>query len=171
MGGLYYASIQELPPKMRQQVAGKILATIKARPVAGPGETSSKYHNVKVQMDGHTFDSKKEYHRYLALLDAQREGAISDLRLQHNFTLVEGYTRPEGERIQPVVYKADFTYRVNWPLPYVPTCVSFEDMEYWKAAGNGALIIEDVKSTATRTRVYINKYKMMAERGYHIREV
>ena len=46
-----------------------------------------------------------------------------------------------------------------------------EDMEYWRRVGAGATVIEDVKSAGTRTRVYINKKKLMAEKGYSIREV
>ena len=172
MGGLVYESINQLPPAMRQQVAVKIMATAKAKPVAAMEEKkTSKYHNVKVKVDVHTFDSKKEYYRYLALMDALREGVIYDLRLQHNITLVEGYTKPDGERIRPQVYKADFTYRVNLPVPFIPTSVSFEDLDYWRKFSNGSLIIEDVKSKGTRTQVYINKKKLMADRGYHIREV
>lgn len=107
-------------------------------------------------------------------MDALREGVIYDLRLQHNFTLIEGYTKPDGERIQPEKYVADFTYRITG-LFRIPTSVSFDDLEYWRQAiardENGGLIIEDVKTRATRTRVYINKYKMMADKGYTIREV
>lgn len=172
-GGLRYESIADMPPGLRQkyaaqQVAGKILAA--PAPVAGAQK--AKYRNKKVTADGHIFDSQKEYHRYLQLMDALREGVIYDLRLQHNFTLQEGYTTPEGERIRAIVYQADFTYRVNGLRRYTPpTCVSFDDLEYWARAGDGALIIEDVKTKATRTRVYINKYKMMADKGYVIREV
>ncbi|MBR2422592.1 MAG: DUF1064 domain-containing protein [Oscillospiraceae bacterium] len=170
MGGLVFESINDLPPKMRQQVAVKILANVKPKPPSGE-QKAVKYRNIKVEANGHTFDSKKEYLRYCALMDALREGVIYDLRLQQNFTLIEGYTKPDGERIQPMIYKADFTYRVSGPLHSVPTGVSLEDLEYWAKAGANALIIEDVKTKGTRTQVYINKYKMMAEKGYTIREV
>lgn len=178
MGGLHFESAADMPPGLRkiytaQQVAGQIVAaSVQAVPVAG---REAKYHNVKVVVDGHRFDSKKEARRYEALMDALREGLIYDLRLQHNFTLIEGYTTPEGERIQPEIYKADFTYRVNWPCYAVPTSVSMADLDYWRTAavqhGNGVMIIEDVKSRGTRTQVYINKRKLMAEKGYTIREV
>lgn len=174
MGGLHYESISDLPPRMRQQVECKIVAKAVPVPVAG-AQKESKYHNRKVRADGHVFDSVKEYHRYLSLMDAVREGVIYDLRLRHDFTLIEGYTKPDGERIRPEVYKADFTYRLNWPFHSVPTSVSWEDLEYWSQAaiksGAGVMIIEDVKTRATRTQVYINKYKMMADKGYTIREV
>lgn len=176
MGGLHYESLSDLPPQMRQQVASKIVAKISVPiHVAGDsGKKASKYRNRKVKANGHTFDSEKEYNRYLQLMDAVREGVIYDLRLQHNFTLVEGYTKPGGERIQPQVYKADFTYRITG-IFNIPTGVSFDDLEYWRKAvarhENNGLIIEDVKTQGTRTRTYINKYKLMADHGYTIREV
>lgn len=85
----------------------------------------------------------------------EQAGEIKDLRLQVNFTLREGYTKPDGERVKPIVYKADFTY--------------------WKRNENGAYtlyIVEDVKSTATRTEVYKIKRKLFREKyGMDITEV
>lgn len=167
MSGLRYESMADLPPKMRIQVAGRILDQKKKRP--------TKYRNEPVTVEGIRFDSKKEAIRYIQLMDAVREGVIYDLRLQRNFTLQEGYTTQTGERIRAIVYQADFTYRVRWPWHEMPTCCDFADLVYWKSAadkaGDGALIVEDVKTKQTRTRAYINKYKMMADQGYHIREV
>lgn len=176
MGGLHYESLSDLPPRMRQQVECKIVAKAVPVPVAGVDQKKKqKYRNEPVTVHKIRFDSQKEAARYLALMDAVREGVIYDLRLQHGFTLIEGYTKPDGERIRPEVYKADFTYRLIWPLHSVPTCVSMDDLEYWRQAafvgGAGIMIIEDVKTRGTRTRVYINKYKMMADHGYTIREV
>lgn len=169
MGGLVYGSINDLPVNMRQQVAVKILANAKGKQVAE--QKNAKYHNVKVAADDITFDSQKEYRRFLVLMDAVRLGVIYDLRLQQNFTLVEGFTRPDGQRVRPVVYKADFTYRVNDVAGTSPLLVNVDDFMYWSILGKGTLVIEDVKSRGTRTRVYINKMKLMAEKGYTIREV
>ena len=167
MGGLYFDSPADLPPKIRAQVAGQIVAQGK--------EKKAKYHNEPVTVKGIRFDSKKEANRYLQLKDAVWEGAIYDLRLQRNFTLQEAYTTPDGERVRAIVYQADFTYRARWPWYSMPTGISVSDMEYWSAAaekaGGEVEIIEDVKSRPTRTQVYINKYKMMADRGHQIREV
>ncbi|MBP3478106.1 MAG: DUF1064 domain-containing protein [Oscillospiraceae bacterium] len=167
MGGLRYDSMSDLPAGMRQQVAVKIMASsAKSASVAG----STKYGNKKTEVNGITFDSQKEAKRFVALLDALREGVIADLRLQQDFTLQEAYTTSSGERIQAIRYKADFTYTVVWSGGYIPTTVSFDDMAYWRTH-LGERIIEDVKAKGTRTRVYINKYKMMADKGYVIREV
>lgn len=171
-GGLRYESMADMPRGLREKYASQQMGRKKLVEVYAAEPQKVKYHSRKVTADGRTFDSVKEYRRFLQLMDAIREGAIYDLRLQQNFTLQEGYTTPEGERIRGIVYQADFTYRVNGAVCcHVPTGVSFADLEYWRRAGDGALIIEDVKSKATRTRVYINKYKMMADRGYAIREV
>lgn len=167
-----------MPPGLRkmysaQRVAGKILA--KPAPVAAPAVKESKYHNVKVIVNSITFDSKKEARRYLALLDALREGAISDLRLQRDFTLQEAYTTAEGQRIRAIRYRADFTYKIEWAGYNMPTTVGFEDLDYWRSMaeqhGHGVLVVEDVKSRATRTAEYTMKRKMMADKGYIIREV
>lgn len=167
MGGLRYDSISDLPVGMRQQVAVKIMASsAKDVPVAG----SSKYGNKKTEVNGIIFDSQKEAKRFAALLDALREGVIADLRLQQDYTLQEAYTTSRGERIQAIRYKADFTYTVVWSEGCIPTTVSFDDMAYWRMHP-GERIIEDVKAKGTRTRVYINKYKMMVDKGYVIREV
>ena len=42
----------------------------------------SKYHNVKVEVDGIKFDSGREAKRYKALKELQRIGIVSELRLQ-----------------------------------------------------------------------------------------
>ena len=60
--------------------------------------------------DGIKFDSEREAARFAELKVLRAMGKIRDLRLQANFTLVEGYTTIEGKRIKPMVYRADFTY-------------------------------------------------------------
>ena len=168
MGGLHFNSLADLPEKMRAQVAARLIGQ-------GTAQKVQKYHNDPTRVSGIRFDSKKEADRYMQLMDAVREGVIYDLRLQRNYTLQEAYTTAEGERIRAIVYQADFTYRIRWPWHAIPTGCSEIDLAYWarKAAseGDGAEVIEDVKSKATRTRAYINKQKMMANQGSHIREV
>ena len=80
-----------------------------------------------------------------------RCGQIQDLRLQVNFTLQEGYTTADGERLRPIVYRADFTYRERTGDGWRP-------------------VVEDVKGV--RTKEYNTKRKMMLEKfGVKIREV
>ena len=63
----------------------------------------NKYRAVKTEVDGITFDSKKEAKRYEKLRDMVEEGAISHLALQPEFPIVIN-----GQKI--CKYKADFTY-------------------------------------------------------------
>lgn len=114
-------------------------------------QLQNKYRNQKTVVNGIKFDSKKEAARYEVLMEQLRSGEISDLRLQVNFTMIEGFTAPTGDRIKPMKYIADFTYR---------------DSE-------GTLIVEDVKSPATRKdKAYRIKNKLMADKfGIIIKEV
>lgn len=167
-GGLHYESLADLPPGMRRQVAGKVMAKAAiSTPVAG----RRKYRNEPVNVNGIRFASKKEARRYLQLMDVLREGVISDLRLQQDFTLQEAYTTPDGKRIRAIRYQADFTYRIEWAGDFVPTGVPFGDLEYWRKLGRGAVVVEDTKSRPTKTPQYRMKYKLMADKGYIIREV
>ena len=171
-GGLRYESLADLPEQMRQQVAAKIMEVPeKTLPVAGTAVKASKYHNVKTEVKGIRFDSKKEARRYVALMEAQRVGAISDLRLQVDFTLQEAYTTVEGQRIQAIRYRADFTYKIQSAGYNLLPHLGYEDIEFWRSLWPGALVVEDVKSRATKTGEYMMKKKMMADRGYIIREV
>nr|DAZ47946.1 MAG TPA: Endonuclease [Caudoviricetes sp.] len=117
----------------------------------------SKYGNRKVVRDGIKFDSEREAARFGELKVLRAMGKIRDLRLQVNFTLVEGYTTIEGKRIKPMVYRADFTYeRVT-----EPDC-------------NGTVRwlheVEDVKGM--KTKDYLLKKKLMQDKyGITIREV
>lgn len=172
MSGLHYASLADMPPWMRQRVAGKVaVKAALAAAVAGNAEKEAKYHNKPVTVDGIRFASQKEARRYLQLMDALREGVISDLRLQQDFTLQEAYTTTTGQRIRAIRYQADFTYKIEWQGEFKPTGCSEEDLYYWYTHGRGALVVEDTKSRPTKTPQYRMKYKMMADRGYSIREV
>ena len=109
-------------------------------------ERKNKYRNIKATLDGHTFDSMAEMHRYAELKMLEKAGYISDVKLQVPFVLQEGFRDRFGKRWQPIKYIADFVY--------------FE---------NGEMVIEDTKGF--RTREYQLKKKMMAYRGYHIKEI
>lgn len=132
--------LEDLSPEMQAKVKEKYGTEKKKK---------SKYNNQKAEANGIKFDSKKEARRYMELRQLETMGQISDLKLQHTFTLQEAFTTESGERIQAIKYIADFTY--------------MED---------GKFVVEDVKSPATRSNpVYRMKNKMMAEKGYIIREI
>ena len=104
----------------------------------------SKYHARKVTVDGMTFDSKKEYQRWLELKTLERAKVIKNLRRQVPFELLP---RVPGRFPRPVKYIADFTYREN-----------------------GEEVVEDVKGY--RTDVYkLKKRLMWVVHGIDIREI
>ena len=111
-----------------------------------------KYGNRKTELDGITFDSRKEANRYAELRILEKAGEISNLELQKPFILQPGFVH-EGKKIQPIKYVADFVYtdikarRIN--------------------------VVEDVKSPATRKdKVYQLKKKMMLYvHGIEIKEI
>lgn len=150
-------NITDLPPKYQAQALQQLQAQAKRKmetQVAGT-PARSKYGNVKTGRAALHFDSKKEATRFDELMTMAAAGAIRDLRLQDAFTLQRSYITPEGQRVRAIKYVADFTY--------------------YRRAGDGdawEFIVEDVKSKPTRTKEYLMKKKMMAERlGLTITEV
>ena len=102
---------------------------------------------------------------------AQELGVIEDLRLQVDFTLQEGFKKIDGQRVQAIRYVADFTYKVRSAGYDHALQLDMADIEYWRGLYPGALVIEDTKSRGTRTALYKLKRKLMADKGYEIREV
>lgn len=111
-----------------------------------------KYGNRKVEIDGYSFDSKKEGARYMELKFLLLAGKIKDLEMQKQYELQEAFRNAvTGKMERPIYYRADFVYY---------------DIE------RGKTVIEDVKSEATRKdKVYQLKRKMMAHKGLYIEEV
>ena len=146
-----YENINELPEKYREQ------AEIKLNKMKGPvklpheRKRRSKYGNTVSEINDIKFDSKKEGRRYLVLLDMYKNGEISDLRLQPQFTLIEGFKTPTGETVQAERYVADFSYIDR----------------------RGGFVVEDVKSEATRKKesYRIKKKQIMDVYGISITEV
>lgn len=110
----------------------------------------SKYRNQKVIINGIKIaDSKKEDKRLNELRLLEKVGEIHDLKTQVPFILIPSF-KHNDKTIRETKYIADFTY---------------EDKE-------NNFIVEDVKSKATRTRVYMIKKKLMLFRhGIEIKEI
>lgn len=146
-------NLDDLPPKYRAQALAKLAKQEKRKSAEPQQPARSKYGNVKAGRGDLHFDSKKEARRFDELAADLAAGAIKDLRLQVEFTLQAAYTTPAGERVRAIRYLADFTY-------------------YRNTSDGWAYVIEDVKSKPTRTRVYLMKKKMMADRlGLDITEI
>lgn len=92
----------------------------------------NKFNNKKTELNGITFDSKKEAARYYYLSMMQRAGNITNLELQPKIPLMVN-----GKKLGH--YIGDFRY-----------------------IENGEVILEDVKSVATKTAVYNLKKKILA---------
>lgn len=109
-----------------------------------------KYGNRKIQYDGMTFDSKKEFSRYCELKILEKAGEIKDLRRQVKYVLVPSLKDERGKLIErEVSYKADYVY--------------------FDCKANNE-VVEDVKGF--RTKEYILKRKLMLwVHGIRIREV
>lgn len=69
-----------------------------------------KYRNVKVEIDGIRFDSKKEAERYLTLKKWEEDGHITRLTLQPKYRLIPSQKFDHQENERPLDYKADFYY-------------------------------------------------------------
>lgn len=100
----------------------------------------NKYNAVKTKINGITFDSKKEADYYSNLLLLKKAGIVESFIMQKDFTLQDAFTRENGERIKTTRYRADFVVKY----------------------ANGIEEVVDVKGM--KTRVYINKKKLLLEK-------
>ena len=111
--------------------------------------TRSKYRNNKITLGGETYDSMKEYYRYLDLVLMQQAGEIKELRRQVKYVLIPAQREPDtigsrggrkkGKLLErEVAYIADFVY--------IDT-------------KTGETVVEDTKGM--KTTEYIIKRKMM----------
>lgn len=157
--------MEDLPPWAQRQAMQKINIQENSKRTFEERDVSNrKYHNKRVQklLDNGiaiNFDSKKEAQRYDELMLMLKSGAIRDLKLQPQFTIQEAYTTQEGNRVRAIRYQADFSYERETE----PDC---------NGATHWLLVVEDVKSEATKTRVYEIKKKLLREKfGINIVEV
>lgn len=110
----------------------------------------SKYHATKVKdLDGQTFDSKREFRRWRDLQLLERAGMIKDLRRQVKFVLIP------AQRIGGKVVERECSYIAD----HVYVC-------------NGETIVEDVKGYkgGQGYAVFVIKRKLMLYK-YGIRVV
>lgn len=108
------------------------------------GENAKKkYGNRETWVNGVKFDSRREAERYTVLMLRLGAGEIEKLKLQPEFTITESYKLPDGKRVKAQRYRADFSYTVK---------------------ATGELVVEDVKTEATKTRVFINKSKLLYDK-------
>ena len=103
-----------------------------------------KYKNTIVNTSDGKFDSKLEYYRWGELTMLEKSGQIKDLKRQVKFVLID-----KSRYGREISYIADFTYFKG-----------------------DKLVVEDTKSSATKTRLYVLKKRLLAERyGIIITEI
>ena len=123
---------------------------------------ANKYKNKKIVRNGETFDSLKEYRRYIELSLLEKAGTIQGLKRQVVYDLLPAqyeqvsmadYIKSKGRKARgkclerAVKYVADFVYTEN-----------------------GETVVEDTKGV--RTKDYIIKRKMLLYfHGIKIREI
>lgn len=122
--------------------------------------SSRKYGNHKLEFENESFDSMKEYRRYLDLILLQKSGKICELQRQVKYILIPAQREPDivgsrggikkGKLLErEVSYYADFVYKLT---------------------DTGTIIVEDTKGF--RTKEYILKRKMMLFfHGIRIKEI
>ena len=110
----------------------------------------NKYHNSAVIVDGISFQSRKEARRWRELKLMESAGMIHGLTRQKKFVLIPAQREPDtvgkrGGRKKGAVIERECSY--------------IADYVYYDK--NGKMVVEDVKSSATRTKDYIIKRKLM----------
>lgn len=98
----------------------------------------NKYSNIKVDIDGETFDSRKEARRYYELKLLERAGEIRDIERQVKYVLIP------SQRLDGKVVERECSY--------------IADFKYYDAK-TGELVVEDTKGV--KTKDYIIKRKLM----------
>ena len=118
-----------------------------------------KYNNHPCEFNGLKFDSIKERDEYIKLLDRQKRGEIYKLERQVKITIQPKFKTPDGKTIREIDYVADFVYMTE----------ERDDQGIYRG---WIKHIVDVKGgNATKTAVYKLKKKLLAYRGYYIKEV
>lgn len=132
--------IDAFPPHIQKQIRSQFAEKTRMEEIAGEEnpEKKSKYSSAKTDVDGITFDSKKEADFYAELKLRERAGEISHLRLQPRYLLQEAF-KYNGKQYREIEYVADFEY-----------------------IENGVTVVVDVKGF--KTAVYMIKRKLFLYR-------
>jgi len=106
----------------------------------------NKYHNRRIEADGHKFDSAAECNRYYQLKLLERSGEIRNLQVHPVYLLQERF-KYAGKWERAITYEADFAY-----------------------VQDDRVVVEDVKGV--RTPVYLLKRKLFLKQfGYDFIEI
>lgn len=150
--GYTMKDLDRLGPAAKRQIIQKASGAAVLKQQAA--QKKSKYNARKAERtlpsgSVHKFDSEAEARRFDELMLMLDAGAITDLKLQPEFTLQEGYVKLNGEHVKAAKYKADFSYK--------------KIVREGKADIKCVLVVEDVKGM--KTDLYELK-KKLAEGGH-----
>lgn len=123
----------------------------------------AKYRNRKIEVDGMTFDSVKEYNRFRDLSLLEKAGKIENLQRQEKFVLIPAQREPDTVGKRGGIKKGKTIEK---------ECAYIADFAYLQRIGGGLLelVVEDTKGY--RTKDYIIKRKLMLYlHGIRIKEV
>ena len=126
------------------------------------GAKKSKYNNKKIVNEFGTWDSKKEFQRWLVLKEAEAQGVITDIQRQVKFELIPAVREKYIKHLKTKNKECERTLQ----LPITYAC----DFQYTK---NGETIVEDVKASPKMLpKDFIIKEKIMfALKGIKIKRV
>lgn len=117
----------------------------------------SKYHSKKIEVDGMTFDSRKEHRRWCELCQLERVGKITELQRQVKYILIPTQYGPPTVNKNGTVKRGKMIER---------ECSYIADFVYTE---KGNLVVEDVKGF--KTADYKIKRKLMLHiHGIRIKE-
>ncbi|ENW92772.1 DUF1064 domain-containing protein [Acinetobacter dispersus] len=125
--------------------------------------SSNKFNAQKIELDGMTLDSKKEFKRYIELKARQQRGEIADLKHHTKFELAPKVKIAGEKRAKPALrYFADFTYFEIVQKRTLYVVSNFLDEQPDISEQRAVYVVEDVKSLATRKLAsYRNKKHLM----------
>ena len=116
-----------------------------------------KYKNQKIEVNGITFDSRKEYYRWCELCQLERVGKITDLQRQVKFVLIPTQYEPSTVNTNGTVKRGKMIER---------ECSYIADFVYTQ---HGERVVEDAKGF--KTAEYKIKRKLMLHvHGIRIKE-
>lgn len=120
----------------------------------------NKYSNKKIEVDGITFDSKREAKRYKELLLLEQAGAISNLQRQVKYVLIPTQREPDTVGARGGIHKGKVIEK---------ECAYYADFVYFDREKQ-EIVVEDTKGM--KTIDYVIKRKLMLYRhGIRITEI
>lgn len=122
--------------------------------------TANKYGSKKIEVDGITFDSKKEAKRYQELILLEKAGVISGLQRQVKYILIPAQREPDTIGARGGIHKGKTIEK---------ECAYYADFVYFDREKQ-EMVVEDTKGM--RTTDYIIKRKLMLHvHGIRIKEI